>query len=84
MANTVNYFEIGTPDPAASEAFYGGLFAWNVDEPAMPARYSMIDMNKGGVWDTTEMGATNWAILYVQVEDVQATTARAQELVVCN
>jgi predicted enzyme related to lactoylglutathione lyase len=80
MANAVNYFEIGSPDPAASEAFYGGLFAWNVSEPAMPARYSMIDEHKGGLWDTTEMGAATWAIFYVQVEDVQNTIAHAQEL----
>lgn len=80
MTNPVNYFEIGSPDPDASKAFYGGLFGWNVCEPSMPARYSMIDENRGGLWDTSEMGAGNWAIFYVQVEDVQGAIDRAQQL----
>jgi len=56
MTNTVNYFEVGSPDPAASKAFYGGLFGWDVGEPSMPARYSMIDEDRGGLWDTSQMG----------------------------
>ena len=43
MTNDMNYFEIGTVDPAASEAFYGALFNWEIGEPSMPARYSMIN-----------------------------------------
>jgi uncharacterized protein len=80
MANDVNYFEIGSSDPEASKAFYSGLFEWNVGEPSMPARYSMVNENRGGLWDTSEMGAANWAIFYVQVEDVRAAIARASQL----
>jgi len=80
MTNEVNYFEIGSPDPERSKAFYGTLFEWSVGEPAMPARYSMIDENRGGLWDTSQMGGANWAIFYVQVEDVHAAIERAQEL----
>jgi uncharacterized protein len=80
MPNDVNYFEIGSPDPAASKAFYESLFAWNIGEPSMPARYSMIDEDRGGLWDTSAMGSANWAIFYVQVEDVPTAIARAQEL----
>lgn len=78
--NVVNYFEIGSPDEQAARAFYGGLFGWEFGEPAMPARYSMIGQDKGGLWDTSAMGRANWAIFYVQVDDVQAAIARAQEL----
>jgi len=46
----------------------------------MPARYSMIENDKGGLWDTSAMGGTSWAIFYVQVDNVQATLDRAQEL----
>ena len=80
MTNDVNYFEIGSPDPEASKAFYGALFAWDVGEPSMPARYCMINENQGGLWDTSEMGAGNWAIFYVQVEDVHTAIDRAQQL----
>ncbi len=80
MTNDVNYFEIGSPDPDASKAFYGALFGWAVGEPSMPARYSMVNEGQGGLWDTSEMGAANWAIFYVQVEDVRAAIDRAQQL----
>jgi len=34
MSNSVNYFEIGTPEPAASKAFYSGMFDWPVGPPS--------------------------------------------------
>lgn len=80
MANDVNYFEIGSPDPEASKAFYGPLFGWEFGEPSMPARYGTVNENRGGLWDTTEIGADNWAIFYVQVEDVQAALDQALRL----
>jgi predicted enzyme related to lactoylglutathione lyase len=80
MANNMNYFEIGTPDPEASKALYGALFDWRFGEPSMPARYAMIDENRGGLWDTSHMGAENWAIFYVEVDDVHAAVDRAQQL----
>lgn len=46
----------------------------------MPARYGTVNDNRGGLWDTTEIGADNSAIFYVQVDDVQAVLHRAQEL----
>jgi len=80
MSNDVNYFEIGSPNTQAARAFYGGLFGWTFGEPSMPARYSMIENDKGGLWDTSAMGGTSWAIFYVQVDNVQAALDRAQEL----
>ena len=79
MANQVDYFEIGTPDPEASRAFYGGLFGWTFGEPS-PQAYSMVNGNAGGLWDTsaTEMG--KWAVFYVHVDDVAASLAKAHEL----
>jgi predicted enzyme related to lactoylglutathione lyase len=80
MTNDVNYFEIGSPDPQGSRAFYGGLFGWTIGEPSMPARYSMVEGDRGGLWDTSQIGGANWAIFYVQVEDVQSAIDRAGEL----
>jgi len=80
MTNNMNYFEIGTPDPDASKAFYGALFDWTFGEPSMPARYSTIDQNRGGLWDTSHTGGENWAIFYVQVDDVHAAVDRAHQL----
>ena len=80
MTNDVNYFEIGSGDPAVSREFYGSLFGWDIGAPSTPAQYSMISEDRGGLWDTSQMGGANWAIFYVQVEDVQQAIDRAQEL----
>lgn len=82
MANTVNYFEIGSPDPQRTRAFYGGLFDWEIGAPGGP--YSPVNGgdagHDGGLWDTGSLQGENWAIFYVQVDDVDAAFARAQEL----
>ncbi len=77
MTNRIDYFEIGSPDPGASKAFYGGLFDWEIEDPTGPAPYSMVDEARGGLWDTSSSGAGSWAIFYVQVEDVQEAIDRA-------
>ncbi|MHB1519441.1 MAG: VOC family protein [Acidimicrobiales bacterium] len=80
MTDDMNHFEIGTPDLQAPTALYGALFDRKLRETSMPARYSSIDENRGGLWDTSHMGAEKWAIFYIQVEDVHAATDRAQQL----
>lgn len=80
MTKEMNYFEIGTPDPEAAKTFYGSLFDWKFGEPSMPARYCAIDGNRGGLWDTSQMGAQRWAVFYVQVDDVHAAVDRARQL----
>lgn len=77
MPNPVDYFEIGSPDPNASRAFYSGLFDWEIGPPSSPANYSAINTQDGGLWDTTEMGGGNWAIFYVHVDDVSAAVDKA-------
>jgi uncharacterized protein len=80
MSNEVDYFEIGSPDPAGSSAFYSGLFDWTFGDLSTPARYSMVNGTAGGYWDTSEMGGANWAIFYVHVDDVAASIEKAVSL----
>ncbi|MCI0141842.1 VOC family protein [Arthrobacter bambusae] len=75
----VNYFEVGSPDPEGSRAFYGSLFDWTFGESS-PASYQMVNGDKGGLWDTSSLEATSWAIFYVQVDDVKAAIAKAESL----
>jgi predicted enzyme related to lactoylglutathione lyase len=79
MADIVNYFEVGSPDPDAARSFYGALFDWTFGEPSSLG-YEMVNGEKGGLWDTTSLGGKSWAIFYVQVEDVKAAIARAEAL----
>lgn len=79
MTAKVNYFEIGTADPAAAQSFYGSLFGWTFGD-ASPQGYRMINGDQGGLWDTSSLGEAVWAIFYVQVDDVKATIAHAESL----
>ncbi len=80
MSNPVNYFELGSPDPSATKAFYGRLFDWTMEAPTGPAPYGMVEGGKGGLWDTSETGGEHWAIFYVQVDDVPAAIEQATNL----
>lgn len=81
MAHKIDYFEIGSPDPSASRAFYGSLFDWEIEEePSGDAPYLMVDPPHGGLWDTSSMGGANWAIFYVHVDDVHAAIEQAERL----
>ncbi len=73
---TVNYFEIGAPDPEAARAFYGQVLGWEFG-PAGPAGYGTVHENAGGLWDTSEIGAGTWAVFYVGVADIHASIAAA-------
>lgn len=78
MSNVMNYFEIGTPDAAATTAFYGDLFGWQIGDAA--GGYGMFEGDKGGIWDTAQIGGGSWAIFYVQVNDVNAAIGKATGL----
>jgi hypothetical protein len=80
MTSEVDFFEIGTSQPAAAREFYESLFGWHIGPATEPGRYAMIDTTRGGLWDTTEMGGTSWAIFYVHVDDVQQSIEAAQRL----
>jgi predicted enzyme related to lactoylglutathione lyase len=78
--NSVNYFEIGTPDSEASKTFYSTMFGWSVTDAPSAQGYHMVNNDKGGIWDTSAMGGGNWAIFYVQVDDVHTAIKKAEEL----
>ncbi|MFC9766548.1 VOC family protein [Rhodococcus jostii] len=70
MTNKIDYFEIGSPDPKASKAFYGTLFDRQIAPVRPPTAWST---RRAAVWDTTDISAANWAIFAVHVQNVQAT-----------
>ena len=79
--NTVAWFEIGAPDVEAAKAFYGPLFGWSF---APDGTYTLITAPgaagpSGGIFGT---GANipPYAVFVVQVADVAATAAQAEDL----
>ena len=76
--NPVNYFEIGTPDTETARAFYGQVFGWEFGQ-AGPAGYATVNGTAGGLWDSSGLGAGSWAVFYVEVADIHASSATALE-----
>jgi predicted enzyme related to lactoylglutathione lyase len=78
MSNPVTWFEVHTPDPDRSKAFYRDAFGWTFDD-SMPG-YSMIaagtDAPIGGGIAALEPGQRPMAVFNVQVEDVAAACDR--------
>jgi hypothetical protein len=79
--NTVAWFEIGAPDVEVAKAFYGPLFDWSF---APDGAYTLIAAPgaaapSGGIFGTGG-GVPPYAVFVVQVADVAATAARAEEL----
>ena len=79
--NTVAWFEIGAPDVDAAKAFYGPLFGWSF---APDGTYTLISAAgaagpSGGIFNTGG-SIPPYAVFVVQVADVAATAARAEEL----
>lgn len=76
----VNWFEIGTDDPAAAGRFYGEMFGWTVsgDGP-----YRMVhaggDTPSGGLFDT-EGHTPDYAVFGVFVDDVAKACEQAERL----
>jgi len=82
MANPFTHMELNTTDPAKAKAFYGALFDWTMED--LPnGTYTMIKTGKGtsgGLTKHPVPGApSNW-LAYVEVDDIQAATAKAKSL----
>ena len=80
--NPVVHWQILTPDPAQAEQFYSQMFGWEVTRNDA-LQYRRVNTGQegldGGIWPL-ESGSRNMVQLFVQVEDVAAAVARAQEL----
>lgn len=76
---TVNWFEIGTDDPAGAGRFYGELFGWTTSDDGLYHMVGAGDVPIGGVFDT-EGHAPNYAVFGVFVDDVPKACEQAQRL----
>jgi len=82
--NGIGWFEIGTPDTARAQAFYGGLFGWTFGR-ADTAGFAYHDITtgpdgpiRGGMLDTGGQRPP-YAVFVVHVADVAATCAAAAD-----
>ncbi len=81
LTNGIGWFEVGTADTGTAERFYGGLFGWRFGEdPGTGYREITTpagDSVGGGLFRTPP-GVPSYAIFYVEVADVAATSVAAE------
>jgi predicted enzyme related to lactoylglutathione lyase len=86
VANSFVHVELNTADPAKAKTFYSKLFQWQLEDvpnPAVPdSSYTMIKVGTGtggGIMKQVPGGPSGW-LAYVEVDDIQAATAKAKSL----
>jgi uncharacterized protein len=84
MANPFVHVELQTNDTTSARKFYTGLFGWKLQDVPMPGgTYTMIDVGSGtggGMMRNPVPGAPSHWLAYVAVDDINASTKKAQEL----
>jgi uncharacterized protein len=80
--NMICHYEIPSTDFTKSKAFYENLFGWTIQEvPDMS--YMMFGeegQGVGGGFNKVEAVVNEGIQIYIEVEDIPATLARAREL----
>jgi hypothetical protein len=83
MSNPVTQFQIISKNPEATASFYGDLFGWSIDSHnALGYRQISTrcsDGAQGGIWPAPPQAQT-FVQLFITVEDVAASAARAEQL----
>lgn len=86
MANPFVHVELNTGDVGRAKQFYGSLFGWKLEDIDMPGgggTYTLIHVGEGTGGGMMSMLPPNvpphW-LAYVAVDDIEASTRRAQEL----
>ena len=85
MANPFVHVELHTQDVAAAKKFYSSLFGWKLEDMPMPegGSYTMVNVGEGtggGMMKNPAPKVPPHWLAYVGVDNVEASTKRAQEL----
>jgi predicted enzyme related to lactoylglutathione lyase len=83
MANPVAWFEIVGSDGAKLRSFYGDLFGWKIDPSTTGMDYGLVAPEPKGIAGgvgRSEDGGTGHVTVYVEVDDLAASLARAEAL----
>lgn len=84
MPNAFVHVELNTQDVDKSKAFYTQLFDWKLqDMPMGDMTYTMIGVGTGtggGIMKHPMPGAPSLWLPYVEVDDIEAATRKAQSL----
>ena len=79
---TPSWVDLGSPDPAAAAAFYGGLFGWGLSKEASSdnsAIFTVGDTMICGAHTAGEGEFPAWSVWFA-VDDCDASAAKVTEL----
>jgi predicted enzyme related to lactoylglutathione lyase len=84
VPNPFVHLELNSTDVDKSKAFYGKLFEWTLEDMRIgDLDYTMIEVGKGtggGMMKQLIPGASSAWLPYVDVQDIKASTKKAQSL----
>ena len=83
MSNPFCHVELMTSDVSGALEFYKGLFGWKINAAPGPMPYHFIDTGKepeGGVMGLPEPGVPVTWMVYIQVDDLEASVSKVKEL----
>src|SRR5262245_52900027 len=84
MANPFVHTELNTTDVEKAKSFFGQLFDWKLEEmPGSGGAYTLIKVGDGvggGIMQHPVPGAPSAWLSYVLVEDIHASTRKAESL----
>ena len=83
MTNHFCHIEISSTDLKGAEEFYGKLFSWKIKPAEDFPGYSVFETGKdpgGGLQKVDKVNPGEGVLVYVQVDDVDATLSKAKEL----
>jgi uncharacterized protein len=83
MGNPVAWFEVVGQDGAKLRGFYGSLFGWDISESDPDSDYGLVaaaDKGIAGGIGRSQDGGDGHVTFYVEVDDVAAYLAKAEEL----
>jgi predicted enzyme related to lactoylglutathione lyase len=82
MANRISWFEIIGGDATRLHSFYSALFGWKIDA-GNPMQYGMVSGDDaglaGGIGPASD-GSPGYVTVYVGVDDIKASIAKAEQL----
>ena len=78
--NPVAWFEIVGPDAKRLQDYYGALFGWSMEVMDGYGVVAPAEHGIGGGIGPSQDGGKGMVTFYVEVDDVAAALARAQEL----
>ena len=86
MPNPFVHVELNSNDVNKAKSFYQKLFDWELEDipsPTPAGAYTMIKVGNGtggGMMKNMIPGAESFWLSYVQVDDIEASTKKAQSL----